>query len=175
MKPWIVLSLAIAAECLTGCTMVGSVNPSGEISSQPAAVLPPQTPNLVTSEETLLGAAGTAVAGIFYSTVGSTIDASIATAAAGALLYIVYDPLAPNWTIKEREINAETYHLSLRAKNFRIGGDGEAMRIVKRRAAQLQREKGYTGYQLLDYSEGIESATPFSYRISEGTIQLVKR
>jgi hypothetical protein len=38
----------------------------------------------------------------------------------------------------------------------------------------LQREKGYTGYKLLDYSEGIESSTPFPYRVSEGTIQLVR-
>jgi hypothetical protein len=56
---------------------------------------------------------------------------------------------------------------------FRTGGDGKAIRIVQRRAKQLQREKGYTACQLLDYSEGIESATPFSYRVSEGTIRLM--
>ena len=64
--------------------------------------------------------------------------------------------------------------LSLRAKHFRVGGDGEAMQIVKRRALQLQREKGYESYRLLDYSEGIESATPYTNKVSEGTIQLVK-
>jgi hypothetical protein len=175
MKPWIVLPLAVAVACLGGCTTVGSVNPSGELRSQSAVVLPPQTPNLVVSKETLLGTAGTAVTGVFYSTVGATLDASMVTAVAGALLYLVYDPLAPNWTINERELDAATYRLSLRAKNFRTGGDGEAMRIVKRRAAQLQREKGYTDYELLDYTEGIESAIPFSYRVSEGTIQLVNR
>ena len=81
-----------------------------------------------------------------------------------ALLYIIYDPLAPNWTIKEQAIDAETYRLSLRAKHFRVGGDGEAIQIVKRRALQLQREKGYGAYRILDYSEGIESATPRAYR-----------
>jgi len=46
--------------------------------------------------------------------------------------------------------------------------------VLKRRALQLQREKGYAGYRIVDYSEGIESATPLTYRVSEGTILLVK-
>jgi hypothetical protein len=46
--------------------------------------------------------------------------------------------------------------------------------ILKRRALKLQRENGFTGYRILDYSEGIESSTPFSHRVSEGTIQLVR-
>jgi hypothetical protein len=48
------------------------------------------------------------------------------------------------------------------------------MMILKRRALKLQREKGYTGYRILDYSEGVESSTPFTHRFSEGTIQLVR-
>jgi hypothetical protein len=55
---------------------------------------------------------------------------------AGALLYLLHDPLAPNWTIREQALDAETYRLSLRAKHFRVGGDGEAMRIVQRRVLQ---------------------------------------
>jgi hypothetical protein len=92
---------------------------------------------------------------------------------AGALIYIVYDPLAPNWQIEEQALAAESYQLSLRAKSFRIGGDGEAMQIFKRRAQQLQREKGYAGYRIVDYVEGIESGTPFTHRTSQGMIQLV--
>lgn len=95
-------------------------------------------------------------------------------AAGAALAYFVYDPLAPNWSIEEKALNGETYYLSLRAKSFRTGGDGEAMRILQRRALQLQREMGYTGYRILDYSEGIESSTPLTHRYSEGTIQLVR-
>lgn len=93
---------------------------------------------------------------------------------AGGLLYMIYDPLAPNWSIKETVVNEETYYLSLRAKSFRTGGDGEAVQILKRRALHLQREKGYAGYRILDYSEGVESSTPLTHRFSEGTIQLVK-
>ncbi len=91
-----------------------------------------------------------------------------------AFFYIIYDPLAPNWEIKERAINQETFMLSLKAKSFRIGGDGEALMALKRRALYLQRVKGYSSYQILDYSEGIESTTPFTHRVSEGTIRLVK-
>ena len=89
-------------------------------------------------------------------------------------IYLVYDPLAPNWSIEEQMLNEDTYYLSLKAKSFRTGGDGEAMQVLKRRALQLQRERGYAGYRILDYSEGIESSTPLTHRVSEGTIQLVR-
>jgi hypothetical protein len=92
----------------------------------------------------------------------------------GALIYIVYDPLAPNWSIEEKVVNEDTYSYSLKAKSFRIGGDGEAVRIIKRRALYLQRERGYASYKILDYSEGIESNTPLTHRFSEGTVQLVR-
>lgn len=95
-------------------------------------------------------------------------------AAAIGLIYVVYDPLAPNWSLEEKALNADTYTLSMRAKSFRTGGDGEAMMILKRRALKLQREKGFTGYRILDYSEGVESSTPFTHRFSEATIQLVR-
>ena len=93
---------------------------------------------------------------------------------AAALLYI-YDPLAPNWKVEERALGSETYHLSLRAKSFRTGGDGEAVQIFKRRALQLQHEGGYSSYRILDYSEGIDSSTPLTARYAEGTVQLVRQ
>lgn len=107
-------------------------------------------------------------------TIAVPLEAVLGAAAAGALLYVIYDPLAPNWSIEEKPLTTDTYYLSLRAKSFRTGGDGEAIQILKRRALQLQREKGYAGYRILDYSEGIESSTPLTHRVSEGTIQLVK-
>lgn len=105
--------------------------------------------------------------------VAYTVEQLTMTALAAGALYLVYDPLAPNWQIEEQALGDETYALSLRAKGFRIGGDGEAMRILKRRALQLQRERGYADYRLLDYSEGIDSGTPLARRVSEGTIRLV--
>jgi hypothetical protein len=107
-------------------------------------------------------------------TIAYSVESIAVAAAAAAVLYVIYDPLAPNWSIEEKPLTDDTYYLSLRAKSFRTGGDGEAIQIVKRRALQLQREKGYAGYRILDYSEGIESSTPLTHRVSEGTIQLVK-
>ena len=107
-------------------------------------------------------------------TIAYSVEEIAVAGAAVALLYVIYDPLAPNWSIEEKPLTTDTYYLSLRAKSFRTGGDGEAIQILKRRALQLQREKGYAGYRILDYSEGIESSTPLTHRVSEGTIQLVK-
>lgn len=92
----------------------------------------------------------------------------------GALIYIVYDPLAPNWSIEEKILGEDIYSLSMKAKSFRTGGDGEAMQILKRRAQALQLERGFSSYRILNFSEGIESSTPFTRKISEGTIQLVR-
>ena len=105
--------------------------------------------------------------------VAYTIEQLALAGLAGGALYLIYDPLAPNWKIEEKAVSEEIYYFALRAKSFRTGGDGEAMRIIRRRALQLQRDKGYAAYRLLDYSEGIESSTPFSHRVSEATIQLV--
>ena len=107
-------------------------------------------------------------------TIAYSVEQIAVAGATAALLYVVYDPLAPNWSIEEKPLTDDTYYLALRAKSFRVGGDGEAIQILKRRALQLQREKGYAGYRILDYSEGIESSTPLTRRVSEGTIQLVK-
>ena len=107
-------------------------------------------------------------------TIAYSVEQIAVAGAAAALLYVVYDPLAPNWSIEEKPLADDTYYLALRAKSFRTGGDGEAIQIIKRRALQLQREKGYAGYRILDYSEGIESSTPLTHRVSEGTVQLVR-
>lgn len=94
--------------------------------------------------------------------------------AAAVVAYVVYDPLAPNWRIEERPLDRDTYFVSMQAKSFRTGGDGESGLILKRRAQQLQREAGFSAYRILDYSEGIESSTPFTHRYASGVIQLVR-
>lgn len=90
------------------------------------------------------------------------------------LLYFVYQPFAPNWTLEEARLNDDTYYVRMQAKRFRTGGDGEAMMVMKRRAKQLQHERGYAGFKVIDFSEGIESSTPISQRYSEGIFKLVK-
>jgi hypothetical protein len=161
----VVLMVSLAA-----CGTSSSVNPmTGDLRTQPSVEL---TQNTEVSAETLGGAAGLFVFGHPEKALGLT--GKVFNNSTAALLHIIYDPFAPNWSIEEQRLNTDTYYLSLRAKSFRTGGDGEAIQILKRRALQLQRVNGFAGYRILDYSEGIESSTPFSHRISEGTIQLVR-
>lgn len=162
---------------LAACESTGSYNPlgstgeldstTGEIRSQPSVRL---SQNNEVSAKTVVGAGAIYLLGVPESTLG--LSGAVFSPGNAALLYVIYDPLAPNWTIKERALPGDAFHLALRAKSFRTGGDGEAMQIVKRRALQLQREKGFSAYRILDYSEGVESGTPFTHRFSEGTIQL---
>ena len=81
------------------------------------------------------------------------------TAGAAAILYLVYDPLAPNWSIQEVRLDDRTYRMALKLKRFHIGGAGEAGQIFRRRAEQLRRETGALSYRVLEYTEGIESGS----------------
>jgi hypothetical protein len=102
----------------------------------------------------------------------SNIASGLAVAAA---IYLIYDPLAPNWEIEESRLNDDTYRFSLKMKRYHTGGAGESIQILKRRASQLQYEQGYASYQIMEYSEGIDSQTIGARRMAEGTIKLVQR
>lgn len=109
----------------------------------------------------------------------SSLKLSLAGVVSGALalgaIHLVYDPLAPNWEIEESRLAEDTYRFSLKMKRYNTGGAGESMQVLRRRAAQLQGELGYGSYQLLEYSEGIESETFGARRVAEGTVRLVSR
>lgn len=90
----------------------------------------------------------------------------------GAALYWVVDPLAPNWQLEQLQLDADRVRIALRRKRFASGGDGEAAQVFARRAAQLARERGYAGYSVMEYSEGIESTLPLAQRVAQGVIRL---
>lgn len=94
----------------------------------------------------------------------------------GALLlgaaYLILDPMAPNWRIEEFQLATDTYALNLRMKRVFTGGQGEARQVFHRRAAALARANGYEGYEVLSYSEGIDSAL-VPQRVGEGVVKLV--
>jgi F0F1-type ATP synthase membrane subunit c/vacuolar-type H+-ATPase subunit K len=92
-----------------------------------------------------------------------------------AAIYIIYDPLAPNWEIEESKLTEDVYRFSLKMKRYHTGGAGESIQILKRRASQLQYEQGFANYQILEYTEGIDSQTIGARRMAEGTIKLVQR
>lgn len=89
------------------------------------------------------------------------------------MIYLIYDPAAPNWEIEQVRLSEDVFRLQLRMKRYHTGGSGESMMVMKRRAEQLQRELGYSGYQVLEFAEGIESETIAARRFGEGRIQLV--
>lgn len=101
---------------------------------------------------------------------------TLATAAVvAAAIYVVYDPLAPNWEIEESRLNENTYRFSMKMKRYHTGGAGESIQIFKRRASQLQYENGFGSYQILEYTEGIDSQTIGARRMAEGVVRLVQR
>jgi len=96
-----------------------------------------------------------------------------ALAVIGAI-QLIYDPLAPNWEIEESRLGEDTYRFALTMKRYHTGGAGESIQILKRRASQLQHEQGFAAYQILEYSEGIDSRTVGARRVAEGTIRLIQ-
>lgn len=94
--------------------------------------------------------------------------------AIGAIV-MLYDPMAPNWEIEAERLNADTYRFAMRMKRYHTGGAGESLQILKRRAAQLQYAQGYAEYQILEYTEGIDSRTLGAQRIADAVVRLVRR
>ena len=162
------LSLALLSAC-------GTVDWNGQPAppSQPYDVVFTQAPNPTASLPPVKALALAGSIGYMVSQYGGPAQYLNYGAAAVVAAYVIYDPLAPNWTIEETMLEGDTYRLAMRAKSFRIGGDGESGLIFKRRALQLQRQRGFVAYRVLDYSEGIESSTPFTHRYAEGVFQLV--
>ncbi|PKO46852.1 MAG: hypothetical protein CVU31_09175 [Betaproteobacteria bacterium HGW-Betaproteobacteria-4] len=106
---------------------------------------------------------------------GISLSSLATVAVVGAAIYLVYDPLAPNWEIEESRLSPDIYRFSMKMKRYHTGGAGESVQILKRRASQLQYENGFASYQILEYTEGIDSQTIGARRMAEGTIRLVQR
>ncbi|MFN7085452.1 MAG: hypothetical protein ACK4N4_02350 [Burkholderiales bacterium] len=90
----------------------------------------------------------------------------------GTAIYLVVDPLSPNWRIEESRAGDDAFRLALRRKPFASGGEGEAMQVLQRRAEQLARDHGRSGYTIVEFTEGIESTLPLAQRVSHGVVRL---
>jgi len=139
--------MMVAAVSITGCSSTGSAA---------SPLIPVKSIQLTTTTSVSLSTLATAAVVV-------------------AAIYFVYDPLAPNWEIEESRLNDDTYRFSLKMKRYHTGGAGESIQILKRRASKIQYEQGFSGYQILEYTEGIESQTIGARRMAEGTIKLVQR
>ena len=167
-----VLAASWAALLLAACGTI-DWNPPPRVDTSRPDYAYAQSPSPTVSVEPAKAVALVGAVGYAVNQYSGGANLGLAAAAVVAA-YVIYDPLAPNWTIEEKIVDGTTYMLSMRAKSFRIGGDGESGLILRRRALQLQRERGFPGFRVLDYAEGIESSTPFTHRYAEGTIQLVR-
>ena len=91
--------------------------------------------------------------------------------ALGVGLYLVIDPLAPNWRVEQHDLGNGRYTIAMTKKRFTTGGDGESSQIFRRRVDQIARERGFSSYEVIAFSEGIESNVPIAQRVSRGVVQ----
>jgi len=110
----------------------------------------------------------------FTLTANTSVKLGVALGAAAAI-YLIYDPLAPNWEIEEEKLAEDTYRFSMTMKRFHTGGAGESIQIMKRRAVLLKNEYGHGDYQIVEYTEGIDSQTLGARRVAHGVIRFAKR
>ena len=96
----------------------------------------------------------------------------VATAAVAATVWIVVDPLAPNWDVSESKVTDNRWRIAMRKKNFTTGGDGEAIELMHRHAARLAELQGYRSYQIVTWTEGVQSDVPIAHRWARGEIEL---
>lgn len=105
--------------------------------------------------------------------VSPSLTISAEAIVAGALLFTIIDPLAPNWSTSALRLDSsQRFEITMRMKRFTTGGEGEAPGVFRRTADRIAREGGYGGYDILDYAEGIESTVPVAQRVARGVIQL---
>ena len=89
--------------------------------------------------------------------------------------WLILDPLAPNWDIQEARLPENHVHFSMSMKRYYTGGAGEARVVFNRRAKALMREGGFGGYEIVEYSEGLDSSVLGSQRKAEGVIRLTPK
>jgi hypothetical protein len=104
--------------------------------------------------------------------ISKSVSIPLESLAAGAILYVIIDPLAPNWKIEQTQLGANRYLIALKKKRFTTGGDGEAGQIFNRRAAQIARDNGGGVYRIVEFTEGVESTVPIAQRVAQGVVEI---
>lgn len=139
-----------------------------------AACGTPRTPTLPTNGATTVFKGGLIPATdiALSPTYTLPLEKLVYWAGVAAIAYYVFDPLAPNWEIQEAKFPDEHYKLSMKMKRYAVGGAGEARTVFNRRARDLANAGGYSGYKILEYSEGLESNILGSQRTTEGVVVL---
>jgi hypothetical protein len=116
-------------------------------------------------------AAGTASAVVLAHKAGY---AHLEYLAALGVVYALYDPWAPNWELDVTPLDETRLRFEMRLRAFHTGGEGEARRILQRNAGRLARERGYSGFEVTQFEEGVESTRPIARRVASAEVRLYK-
>ena len=138
------LCCAVLAIGLAGCTSI-----AGE--SSKSTIIPSQALNISRS-----------------------LSVPLESVAAGALLFVIIDPLAPNWHIEQTRLGENRFRIAMRKKRFTTGGDGEAMPAFYRRAEQIAGELGSRQYRIVEFTEGIDSEVLVARRVAQGIVDIIR-
>ncbi|NMG32146.1 hypothetical protein [Aromatoleum evansii] len=116
---------------------------------------------------------GTKVAaGVGAALTASELDLFEPEFIGGALIaYAIYDPLAPTWDISVTRLDEERVRFDLRMKRLATGGEGEAHQVFVRNAREIAESKGFAGYDVMRFEEGIDSTRPFAHRVASGEVR----
>ena len=150
-NPRAILALVLAAVSLAGCSGFAS-RLSGNIPKQ-GSTIPDSTLQLSPS-------------------VAVPLEKIVFWGAYAGTAYSILDPFAPNWEIEEAQFPNNHIHLSLKMRRYYAGGAGEARAVFHRRAKELMQIGGFEGYEVLEFTEGLESSVLGSQRVSQGVVRL---
>jgi hypothetical protein len=106
------------------------------------------------------------------SNVAFTYAELLGAAAVIGATYLIVDPLAPNWQVTQTKLADNRWRVNMRKKDFTTGGDGEAVELLRRHAEELAQTQGYGRYQVMAWTEGVQSDVPFAHRWGRGEIEL---
>lgn len=103
------------------------------------------------------------------------LEKIVSWGAYAGVAYLILDPWAPNWTVEEAPLGDNLIHFSLKMKRYYSGGAGEARMLFHRRAKELMEYNGFAGYEVVEYTEGMESSVLGSIRTAEGVVRFRKQ
>jgi hypothetical protein len=152
-------AMALIASLLGACS-----------SSPPLSSTTGTTASTTPTPFTATGVTKTVVEAVMYP-----LDKTVYWGAWVAVAYLVTDPWAPNWEIQEARFPENHVHFSMTMKRYYTGGAGEARLVFNRRAKELMRAGGFGGYEVVEYSEGMESSVLGAQRTAEGVVRLTKK
>jgi len=154
----------LAATMLTGCSTTNSSGVSGSVASTVASTSDSLVGKTLIPNSTInLG-----------PSVSYPLEKLVYWGAYIGTAYLILDPFSPNWEIEEARFPGNHVHLSLTMKRYYAGGAGEARVVFNRRAKELMRAGGYGSFEIVEYSEGMESSFIGSQRTAEGVVHFVK-